>query len=62
MHIAEIIRDLGFLAVTGAACSVLCRLLGIPVMIAYLIAGVLAGPAMMGWVNDHNVHEMAELG
>ena len=62
MHVEEIIWDLGILAVAGAVCSVLCRLLGIPVMIAYLIAGVVAGPAVMEWVNPHNVHRMAELG
>ena len=53
MHVEEIIWDLGILAVAGAVCSVLCRLLGIPVMIAYLIAGVVAGPAVMEWVNPH---------
>jgi CPA2 family monovalent cation:H+ antiporter-2 len=62
MHVEEIIKDLGVLAVAGAVCSVVCRLLGIPLMIAYLITGILVGPAILDWVNPENVHRMAELG
>ena len=62
MHVDEIITDLGILAVVGVISSVICRLLGIPVMIAYLFAGIVAGPAIMDWVGADNVHKMAELG
>lgn len=62
MHVDEIIENLGILAVVGIIVSLICRLLGIPVMIAYLLAGVIAGPSMMGWVDAENVHRMAELG
>ena len=62
MHVDEIITDLGILAVVGVISSVICRILGIPVMIAYLLAGIFAGPSIMDWVGAENVHKMAELG
>ena len=62
MHVDPIIENLGILAVVGIIVSILCRLLGIPVMIAYLLAGIFAGPSMMAWVDAENVHRMAELG
>jgi CPA2 family monovalent cation:H+ antiporter-2 len=62
MHSGEIIADLGILAVLGVLSASVCRVLGISGIIGYLIAGVLAGPHALAWVQANEVMALGELG
>lgn len=60
-----LLRDLGFVMITAAGMTLLCHFFKQPVVIGYLLAGLLIGPYMppFSLIRDlHSIHTMAELG
>ncbi|MBI3008062.1 MAG: cation:proton antiporter, partial [Candidatus Omnitrophica bacterium] len=46
------VQDLNILIVTAAVLSFIAILCKQPVIIAYIIGGILVGPWGMGWINE----------
>ena len=51
------VHDLYILMITAGIVSLLFKLLKQPVVLGYIVAGVLVGPYVLGdsWVDAHNV-------
>jgi monovalent cation:H+ antiporter-2, CPA2 family len=65
MHSAHFLQDLAVVMVTAAATTLLCRQLRQPVVIGYLLAGLLIGPytpPVSLVKNLESIHTMADLG
>jgi Kef-type K+ transport system membrane component KefB len=62
MH-GTLISDIATCMVAAFACAVFARWLRQPAIIAYLAAGIIAGPLALGWVQDREtVQTIGELG
>ncbi len=64
-HLPHLIQDLGFILITAAIVSLLCRRLHQPVVLGYLIAGFLLGPSFSHYhtIRDtRSVQIWAEIG
>lgn len=65
IHLPDLIRDLGFILMTAAAVTILCKFLRQPVVLGYLIAGFLVGPHVP-WVpnitDTESIKVWAEIG
>jgi Kef-type K+ transport system membrane component KefB len=62
MH-GTLISDIATCMVAAFACAVFARWLRQPAIIAYLAAGIIAGPLALGWVKDREaVQTIGELG
>lgn len=65
MHEATFIRDLALVIVTAAATAVIFRLLRLPVLLGYLLAGMLIGPHLLEHslvANQDAIRQLSELG
>lgn len=63
MHGDSIIVDLGLSLVAATGLAYVARLLGQPILLAYIGAGLLIGPPGLGLVhNERTIAELAELG
>lgn len=58
------LHDLGIIMLVAGAISLLCKLLKQPVVLGYIVAGILAGPYVCGssWVNVESVETWGEVG
>ncbi len=62
MHPA-LINDIAICMMSAFACAVIAQWLKQPAIIAYLIAGAIAGPLVFGWVREREaVNTISELG
>jgi CPA2 family monovalent cation:H+ antiporter-2 len=48
----ESLQLLLILLAVAVAVVVLCRILRLPVMLGYLLVGILIGPHALGWIHD----------
>jgi Kef-type K+ transport system membrane component KefB len=62
MHGESVLVDIGVAIVAATVLAYVARLLRQPLLLAYIVAGVLIGPAVLGWVHDELIGELAELG
>lgn len=65
IHLPQLIQDLGIILVTAALVTILCKKMRQPVVLGYLIAGILLGPSIpfMPTVKDtSSVQIWAEIG
>ena len=63
MHADSILLDIGVSILTATVLAYLARLLRQPLLLAYIGAGLLIGPAGLGIVHDdHRIAELSELG
>ena len=58
------LHDLGIIMLVAGAISLLCKLLKQPVVLGYIVAGILAGPYVCGssWVNVESAETWGEVG
>ncbi|MBE6330926.1 MAG: sodium:proton antiporter [Bacteroidales bacterium] len=58
------LHDLGIIMLVAGAISLLCKWLKQPVVLGYIVAGILAGPYVCGssWVNVENAEAWGEVG
>ena len=58
------LHDLGIIMLVAGAISLLCKLLKQPVVLGYIVAGILAGPYVCGssWVNVESVEMWGQVG
>lgn len=59
-----LLHDVLIILSAGLVAGLICRRLRISVLIGYLVAGVLLGQGVLGWVldNDHQIEHFAEAG
>src|SRR3712207_5039692 len=63
MHGESILVDIGLAIVAATALAYLARMLRQPLLLAYIGAGLLIGPPLLGLVhNEEEIAEIAELG
>ena len=65
MHDYPLITDLALILIAAGCTSVICRMLKLPILVGYLLAGVLTGPhiALIPDVHDVNsIHTWSEIG
>ncbi len=62
-ELSGLLFDVGTVLIAAALMAGVARLLRQPLIIAYIVAGILVGPSVLGLVNDTNVIQLfAELG
>jgi CPA2 family monovalent cation:H+ antiporter-2 len=65
VHLAPLLRDLTILLITAASVTVLFRKLKLPLVLGYLVAGILVGPFFPIFptlIDTHNLEAWAEIG
>ncbi len=63
MHGESILVDIGLATVSATLLAYVARMLGQPLLLAYIGAGLLVGPPGLGLVhNEHEIAELSELG
>jgi CPA2 family monovalent cation:H+ antiporter-2 len=63
MHDLEFLKDLVIVFALGLAVVLALGRLRVPSIAGYIIAGVLVGPGVLGWVTDaHRIEVLAEIG
>lgn len=59
----DIFRDLAIILVAAKFCGILARKLKAPQVVGEIVAGLLLGPSLLGWVNQSDfLTQMAEIG
>ncbi|NQV23577.1 MAG: cation:proton antiporter [Rhodopirellula sp.] len=60
----NLVSELLVILATGLAAALACRRMQIPSLVGYLLAGVLIGKGVLGWVTDegHEIAHLAEAG
>jgi Kef-type K+ transport system membrane component KefB len=58
---AALVAATGFLLVAGTLGSELVEMLKLPHLSGYLLAGIVAGPHVLGLVDEHTVHELTSI-
>lgn len=63
-HEADLLGSIGLCVVTAAVLALVAHRLRQPLLLAYLLAGVVIGPELgFGWVHDaHSIHTVSEIG
>lgn len=63
METYEVFKDLAIIIVAGKMCGIIARQLKAPQVVGMIIAGLLIGPSVLGWVRQTEfLSEMAEIG
>ncbi|MCB2213523.1 cation:proton antiporter [bacterium] len=62
MHETHLFTDLLILFAVGFGAAMLMRLLRLPTLIGFLLAGVLAGPSGLHLLDEHTIKSLSELG
>ncbi len=62
MHETHLFTDLLILFAVGFGAAMLMRLLRLPTLIGFLLAGVLAGPSGLHLLDEHTIESLSELG
>ncbi len=59
-----IIYDLIVILASGFVAGLICRRIGVSMLVGYLVVGALIGPGVLGWINDehHEIEHFAEAG
>ena len=59
----EVFKDLAIIIIAAKACGIIARKLKAPQVVGMIIAGLLIGPSVLGWVRQTEfLSEMAEIG
>lgn len=63
MHTYEIFRDLAIIVIAAKLLGILARKVNVPQVVGEIIAGLLIGPSVLGWVSQSDfLSQMAEIG
>ena len=63
METYEVFKDLAIIIVAGKMCGIIARQLKAPQVVGMIIAGLIIGPSVLGWVRQTEfLSEMAEIG
>jgi monovalent cation:H+ antiporter-2, CPA2 family len=60
----NLVSELLVILATGLSAALVCRRIQVPALVGYLLAGVLVGKGVLGWVTDeeHEIAHLAEAG
>ena len=60
----NLVSELLVILATGLSAALVCRRIQVQALVGYLLAGVLVGKGVLGWVTDeeHEIAHLAEAG
>ena len=63
VHTYEIFKDLAIIVIAAKLLGIFARKINVPQVVGEIIAGLLIGPSVLGWVNQSDfLSQMAEIG
>ena len=63
MEAYAVFRDLAIIIIAAKLCGIIARKLKAPQVVGMIVAGLLIGPSMLGWVEQTEfITQMAEIG